>query len=114
MNKNMMTKKDYYDQYDNHQNMRDNVKKDKNRLHYHLMPPTGWLNDPNGLCQKDGIYHIYFQYTPYDCNWGIKLWGHYTSTDMIHFKEEEPFLYPVVQLMLKMEKYIIFTLEMLN
>ena len=65
----MMTKKDYYDQYDNHQNMRDNVKKDKNRLHYHLMPPTGWLNDPNGLCQKDGIYHIYFQYTPYDCNW---------------------------------------------
>ncbi|WP_034864656.1 glycoside hydrolase family 32 protein [Thomasclavelia saccharogumia] len=90
----MMTKKDYYDQYDNHQNMRDNVKKDKNRLHYHLMPPTGWLNDPNGLCQKDGIYHIYFQYTPYDCNWGIKLWGHYTSTDMIHFKEEEPFLYP--------------------
>ena len=94
MNKNMMTKKDYYDQYDNHQNMRDNVKKDKNRLHYHLMPPTGWLNDPNGLCQKDGIYHIYFQYTPYDCNWGIKLWGHYTSTDMIHFKEEEPFLYP--------------------
>lgn len=90
----MMNKKDYLDQYDKHQSMRDNVAKDKNRLHYHLMPPTGWLNDPNGLCQKDGIYHIYFQYTPYDSGWGTKLWGHYTTKDMITFKQEEPFLYP--------------------
>ena len=25
------------------------VKKDKWRLGLHLMPPIGWLNDPNGL-----------------------------------------------------------------
>ena len=40
------------------------------RLRHHLMPPVGWLNDPNGLCQKDGVYHIYFQYSPFDAEGG--------------------------------------------
>ena len=34
------------------------------------------------------------QYTPFDCGWGTKLWGHYTTQDMITFKQEEPFLFP--------------------
>ena len=25
-----------------------------NRLTHHLMPPVGWLNDPNGLCWYKG------------------------------------------------------------
>lgn len=41
------------------------------RLAFHLMPPTGWLNDPNGLCQKDGIYHVFYQYCPYDPKGGL-------------------------------------------
>ena len=32
--------------------------KDEYRLEYHLMPATGWLNDPNGLCQFKGTYHL--------------------------------------------------------
>ena len=27
------------------------------RLGHHLMPPVGWLNDPNGLCWYKGRYH---------------------------------------------------------
>ena len=34
--------------------------KDRFRQKLHLMPPTGWLNDPNGLCQFKGIYHAFF------------------------------------------------------
>ena len=94
----MMTKEDYLNEYKTHKSMRDNVKRDDYRLQYHLMPPTGFLNDPNGLFQKDGVYHIYFQYTPFTAGWGTKLWGHYTSKDMINFNQEEPFLYPDISL----------------
>lgn len=52
------------------------------RLRFHLMPPAGWLNDPNGLCQADGIYHVFFQYSPFDAKGGEKFWGHYTSRNL--------------------------------
>lgn len=42
------------------------------RLKLHLMPKTGWLNDPNGLCQFKGLYHVFFQYSPLDPNGGMK------------------------------------------
>ena len=89
-----MNKETYLKEYPKYKNMRENVKRDKNRLHFHMMPPTGWMNDPNGLCQFHGINHIYFQYTPFLAGWGTKLWGHYTTKDWIHYEEEEPFLFP--------------------
>lgn len=90
----MMNKEDYVKAKPDYEYMREVVKKDENRLHFHLMPPTGWMNDPNGLCQFHGINHIYFQYTPFLAGWGTKLWGHYTTVDWIHFQECEPFLFP--------------------
>lgn len=67
---------------------------DKYRLHYHLMPPIGWLNDPNGLCQFKGKYHLYYQYTPDNCLGGSKYWGHYSTEDFITFKNEPTALFP--------------------
>lgn len=64
------------------------INNDKYKLGFHLMPPTGWLNDPNGLCQFKGIYHVFFQYSPFDINGGEKFWGHYTSKDMISWNYE--------------------------
>ena len=54
-----MNKETYLTEYPKHESMRENVKKDKNRLHFHMMPPTGWMNDPNGLCEFQGVNHIY-------------------------------------------------------
>ena len=34
------------------------------RLGHHLMPPVGWLNDPNGLCWYKGRYHVFFNTLP--------------------------------------------------
>lgn len=67
---------------------------DKYRLKYHLMPPTGWLNDPNGLCQLKDTYHIYYQYSPDNCLGGDKYWGHYSTKDFITFKNESIPLFP--------------------
>ncbi len=50
---------------------------------FHVMPPTGWMNDPNGLCQKDGVFHAYYQYAPFDCMGGVKCWGHAESRDLL-------------------------------
>lgn len=62
------------------------VKQDKWRLGFHLMPPIGWLNDPNGLCFFNGMYHVFFQYSPFDATGGMKVWGHYTSSDFVHWE----------------------------
>ena len=58
---------------------RERVAADPRRLAFHLMPETGWLNDPNGLCQFHGEYHIYYQYTPFEPTGELKLWGHYST-----------------------------------
>ena len=56
------------------------------RALYHLMPPAGWLNDPNGLCWYKGRYHVFFQYSPFTPQGGMKMWGHYSSPDLLHYE----------------------------
>lgn len=91
---NKVYKEDYEKWYRENQDYRDKVTASPYRLGYHLMPETGWLNDPNGLCQLNGIYHIYYQYTPFEPTGQIKLWGHYTTRDFVHYANEEPVLFP--------------------
>lgn len=61
---------------------------------FHLMPPGGWLNDPNGLCQLGGVHHIFFQYTPDDPRGGDKYWGHYETKDYVQYRYTGIFLRP--------------------
>lgn len=68
------------------ENREMNNKNHRYRLGYHLMPPTGWLNDPNGLCQLGDTYHIFFQYSPLHVNGGMKVWGHYITKDFVHYQ----------------------------
>ena len=69
------------------------VAAEKYRCHFHLMAPVGWLNDPNGLSYFGDRYHVFFQYSPFAVNGGMKLWGHYTSKDLVQYKYEgAPFL----------------------
>lgn len=71
-----------------------NVEADPHRQQFHLQPPVGWLNDPNGLCVYGGQYHAFFQYGPFDVTGGVKHWGHAVSTDLMHWEPLPVMLYP--------------------
>ena len=67
----------------------DNSFDTSNREHfrplYHHTPLYGWMNDPNGMFYKDGVWHLYYQYNPYGSQWENMTWGHSTSRDLIHW-----------------------------
>lgn len=53
---------------------------------YHLSPPAGWMNDPNGLVYFQGYYHVFFQYDPYKTSCDLMHWGHFRSKDLISWE----------------------------
>lgn len=66
----------------------DMTNHEKFRPVYHHTPTYGWMNDPNGMFYKDGVYHLYFQHNPYGSTWGNMTWGHSTTTDLVNWNYE--------------------------
>jgi len=60
----------------------------KYRPAYHHTPLYGWMNDPNGMFYKDGVWHLYYQYNPYGSKWQNMTWGHSSSTDLVNWIHE--------------------------
>ncbi len=59
--------------------------REKYRSLFHHTPLYGWMNDPNGMFYKDGVWHLYYQWNPYGSKWQNMTWGHSTSTDLVHW-----------------------------
>lgn len=67
------------------------------RPQVHFSPPQGFMNDPNGMfVDKDGLYHLYYQYNPADIVAGNQHWGHATSKDLYRWENQPIALYPPV------------------
>lgn len=91
MSKDLELRQAAYEEVEKHQEL---VEQDPYRLHYHIMPPLGLLNDPNGWIQWKGTYHLFYQWMPFQTGHGAKFWGHYTSEDLVNWRHEEIALTP--------------------
>jgi len=60
---------------------------DIHRPQYHYLPARNWMNDPNGVIQWQGRYHLFYQYNPYGANHANMHWGHAISDDLVHWEE---------------------------
>ncbi|RDI72076.1 GH32 C-terminal domain-containing protein [Halopelagius longus] len=74
--------------------VREELADDHRRPRYHLSAPAGWLNDPNGILQYDGTYHVFYQYNPGGPFHGTIHWGHATSEDLVHWEDRPVALSP--------------------
>ena len=66
----------------------DTSNREKYRPAYHHTPLYGWMNDPNGMFYKDGLWHLCFQYNPYGSKWQNMTWGHSVSKDLTHWTQQ--------------------------
>ncbi len=66
----------------------DTANREHFRPKYHHTPLYGWMNDPNGMFYKDGVWHLYYQYNPYGSQWENMTWGHSSSSDLVHWEAQ--------------------------
>ncbi len=57
----------------------------EHRPAWHVSPPQGLLNDPNGFIYHQGQYHLFYQWYPYACVHKDKYWAHLTSKDLVNW-----------------------------
>ncbi len=77
------------------QQMRQKVLSDNiNYPSYHIAPPYGLLNDPNGLSYYNGYYHIFYQFCPNEPAHGMKNWYHLKTKDFINYESKGIILSP--------------------
>ena len=71
------------------------AEQDPYRPLYHFSSPENYMNDPNGLCQWQGRYHMFYQFRPM----GVDRvhWGHTVSDDLVHWRDLPMALYPDVE-----------------
>lgn len=60
---------------------------------FHFTPSENWINDPNGLVQYKGEYHLFYQYNPYGIQHEHLSWGHAYSKDLIHWEQKPVAIY---------------------
>ncbi len=66
---------------------REALADDPHRPQYHFQAPSGWMNDPHGLIQWQGQYHLFYQHNPDAAYHDAICWGHAVSDDLVHWRD---------------------------
>ncbi len=69
------------------ENLIQKVQSDKFYPTFHIAPFYGLINDPNGLCFKDGYHHIFYQWSPSGPIHSLKYWYHLRTKDYCDFED---------------------------
>ena len=64
------------------------------RPRFHAMPPANWTNEPHGLVEHAGAFHLFYQRTPNGPFKSQMHWGHMTSTDLVTWTHGHDALQP--------------------
>ena len=64
------------------------------RPRYHGMPPANWTNEPHGLVEHNGKYHMFYQRTPNGPYKWQMHWGHMVSADLVDWTNVQDALFP--------------------
>lgn len=64
------------------------------RGQFHFSSQGGWMNDVNAPLYYKGAYHLFYQHNPHGLSWDTMHWGHATSKDLVHWKQQPIALEP--------------------
>jgi len=64
------------------------------RPRFHFLPAANWMNDPNGLIDYQGQYHLFYQSNPEAPDFGRMAWGHAASPDLVHWERRPVAIWP--------------------
>lgn len=69
---------------------------DSNRPTYHAIPDYGWANESYGLIYQGNKYHMFYQKNEVFLGISQQNWGHFTSTDLVNWNEQNAVLWPTL------------------
>jgi beta-fructofuranosidase len=67
---------------------------DIHRPRYHAIPAQHWMNEPHAPFYYNGKYHLFYQKNAAGPYFSNLHWGHWTSDDLVFWKNEKTALFP--------------------
>ncbi|HIW13213.1 MAG TPA: sucrose-6-phosphate hydrolase [Candidatus Salinicoccus stercoripullorum] len=79
---------------DEMESLMEKASEDPWRQRYHIQPVTGHLGAPAALIHHGGLYHLFYEWSPFDEHRGIRYWYHVMGEGLASFNNRGVKLHP--------------------